>query len=111
MKKTIVLSALLLIFCSAQLWAQNTPQQEAQTKTLTVKITGLTCAGCNSKVHKTLSGKEGIIDNSVEYPGDVAIVKYNPVKISEAKIIDAIVALGYKAEVISEKKTEKEKTK
>lgn len=111
MKKTIILSAVLLFLSSAQLLAQNTPQQEAQTKTLTVKITGLTCAGCNNNVHKTLSEKEGIIDNSVEYPGDVAMVKYNPEKISEEKIIDAIVALGYKAEVIKEKKTEKGKTK
>jgi hypothetical protein len=31
------------------------------------------------------------------------------VKISEAKITDAIIALGYKAEVISEKNTEKTK--
>lgn len=72
-------------------------------KTVKLKITGMTCAGCNNHVHKLLSETEGVLDNSVEYPGDIAIVQYNPEKISPKEIIDIIQEkTNYLAEIYKE---------
>ena len=77
-------------------------------KTITLKITGMTCAGCTSHIHTALSKTEGVINDEVKYPGDVAIIKYDASKISEKEIIAAIEKAGYKAEIIKE--TTKKKT-
>ncbi|MBX2933879.1 MAG: cation transporter [Ferruginibacter sp.] len=77
-------------------------------KTITLKITGMTCAGCASHIHTALSKTEGVINDEVKYPGDVAIIKYDASKISEKEIIAAIEKAGYKAEIIKE--TTKKKT-
>lgn len=69
-------------------------------KTVALKITGMTCAGCASNIHTALSKTDGVINDEVEYPGDVATVKYDASKISEKEIIAVIEKAGYKAEVI-----------
>lgn len=73
-------------------------------KTVTLKITGMTCAGCSNHVATTLKALGGVIEQKVEYPGDVATVKYDAAKTSVTNIIKAIEKLGYKAEVQKEKK-------
>lgn len=75
-------------------------------KTITLKITGMSCAGCASHIHTALSKIEGIISDEVKYPGDIAVVKYDASKIKIEEIIKVIEKAGYKAEVLKEKKTE-----
>lgn len=72
-------------------------------KTVTLKITGMTCAGCASHIHTALSKTEGVINDEVKYPGDVAIIKYDASKISEKEIIAVIEKTGYKAAVLEPK--------
>lgn len=72
-------------------------------KTVTLKITGMSCAGCASHIHTALSKTEGVISDEVKYPGDIATVKYDASKISEKEIIAVIEKTGYKAEVIKSK--------
>ncbi len=72
-------------------------------KSVTLKITGMTCAGCASHIHTALSKTEGVISDEVKYPGDVAIIKYDASKISEKEIITVIEKAGYKAEIIKTK--------
>ncbi|GEM_PF-1626640 len=69
-------------------------------KTVKLKITGMTCAGCANHVSKALKNVNGVIEQSVEYPGDVAIVKYDAAKTKPEELIKAIEKAGYKAEVI-----------
>ncbi len=73
-------------------------------KTVTLKITGMTCAGCSNQVAIALKELAGVIEQKVEYPGAVATVKYDATKTSVDKIVKAIEKLGYKAEVQKEKK-------
>ncbi len=77
-------------------------------KTVKLKITGMTCAGCTNHVLTTLKELDGVVEQKVEYPGDLATVKYNPAKTSVANIIKAIEKLGYKAVTVSEKSTAKQ---
>jgi len=76
-------------------------------KTVTLKITGMSCAGCASHIHTALSKTEGVISDEVKYPGDIATVKYDASKISEKEIIAVIEKTGYKAEVIKTKDKKK----
>jgi copper chaperone CopZ len=73
-------------------------------KMVTLKITGMSCAGCASHIHTALSKTEGIISDEVKYPGDVAIIKYDASKISVEQIIKVIEKTGYKAEVLKKEK-------
>ena len=75
----------------------------AEPKTVKLMITGMTCAGCSNHVATTLKALEGVVEQIVEYPGNVATIKYNPAKTSVAAIIKAIEKIGYKAVAVSEK--------
>lgn len=109
MKKFLFLSfipafTLLLGGISGQLfaWPIDKIMSKADVETVQLKITGLTCAGCASHVNKALGKQAGILENSVEYPGDVAIIKYDASKISASQIIAAIEKIGYKAQVLAQ---------
>lgn len=73
-------------------------------KTVTLKITGMSCAGCASHIHSALSKTAGIISDEVKYPGDIAIIKYDASKITVEEIIKVVEKAGYKAAVQKEKK-------
>lgn len=78
--------------------AYNLSKEEP--KTVTIKITGMTCAGCANHVHTALNKTAGVVSDEVKYPGDIAIVKYDASKVSEAQIIKAIEKTGYKATAV-----------
>lgn len=112
---TILLAIGTFLFTAAQVCGCGSCEAKAQTsvksiikeepKTVKLKITGMTCASCSNHVAKTLKELNGVIDQKVEYPGDVATVKYNPAKTSVADIIKAVEKLGYKAVTVKEKST------
>ena len=87
MKRAILksfLAAVFLIFCTSNIQAQD------QVETVEVKVTGMMCSGCASKVFNVLQETTGVVDNEVKYPGDVAVVKYDPEKTNPEKIVGAI---------------------
>jgi len=69
-------------------------------KTVKLKVKGMTCGGCSNNIHNALSKKKGIIENEVKYPGDLAIVKYDPKKISLEEIIKTIKKAGFQASIV-----------
>ncbi|HXH99309.1 MAG TPA: heavy-metal-associated domain-containing protein [Sphingobacteriaceae bacterium] len=107
MNKLIIISTLsILFFATAQMCgcgsckAEATPKVQSgvnEPKTLRLKISGVTCAGCSNNVSKALKNHQGILEQKVEYPGDLAVIKYNSSKTSPADIITAIEKAGYKA--------------
>src|SRR5690625_5792434 len=100
MKKNLILLSALFLIGIAQLNAQcckptdnkaqtaNTTQQEG--KTLQLKITGMTCAGCSNHISNALKEVDGIIEHKVEYPGDLATIQYDPKKTNPDAIIKVI---------------------
>lgn len=107
--KNSVIVLVFAFFSTTSLLAQTAPKQEAATQEaepadwVTLKVTGITCAGCAGHIQKALSKKEGVLDHEVKYPGDKVKVQYDPKKIKSADIRQAIVALGYKAETVEVK--------
>lgn len=90
---------------------ENTATQvvkQENSETVKLKITGMTCAGCASHVHKVLSNTPGVVDNAVEYPGDIAIIQYDPEKTNPELIIEAIEKeTSYTAELMGEEAQDK----
>ena len=101
--KNLVIVLVVALFSTTPLFAQTAPQQKAASQQavtaewVTLKVTGITCAGCAGHIQKALSGKEGVLDHEVKYPGDQVKVKFDPKKIKSEDIQQAIIALGYKA--------------
>lgn len=68
----------------------------------TIKIGGMSCAACSSRVEKNLNRTEGIISAAVNLATETAKVEYDSEKIDLAKIEEVIRETGY--EVIHEEK-------
>lgn len=108
----IVLMGAATICGSGVCAANAVPKKISQTafianeepKTVWLKITGMSCAGCASHIHTVLSKTDGVLNDEVKYPGDIAVIKYDASKISENQIIAVIEKTGYKAVVQKEKK-------
>jgi periplasmic mercuric ion binding protein len=112
MKKSILIPFLIL-FISVQANAKidnvlvkkieiNKPVQE-KIKTITLKVTGMTCAGCSISLQKEIKSVEGVIENDVKYPGDIAIIKYDSTKITIDELVKVIENKGYIAEIFKGK--------
>lgn len=119
MKKHLIVITLLFIFGISQVHARsNMPKSDkvsteqiklGKPKSLKLKITGMTCAGCSNHIYNALKAVEGVIEHTVEFPGDLATITYDPDKTNPEAIIKVIEEIGYKAEIISET-TPKKKT-
>jgi mercuric ion binding protein len=91
----------------ASVSSENTAKQE-NTETVKLKITGMSCAGCASHVHEVLDETEGVVDNSVEYPGDIAVIQYNPDKTNPELIMESIEKnTSYSVELIKDEARKK----
>tara|TARA_R110002124_G_scaffold285332_1_gene463740 strand:+ start:5476 stop:5661 length:186 start_codon:yes stop_codon:yes gene_type:complete len=61
----------------------------------------MTCAGCTNHVSSTLKKVSGVIEQSVQYPGDVAIIQFDTTKTNPEKLIKAIEKVSYEAEIVN----------
>ena len=63
-----------------------------------LKITGMSCAACASKIEKKLSKLGGISKANVNLTTEKATVDYDPAEIKVSEMIKAVESLGYGAE-------------
>jgi copper chaperone len=68
---------------------------------VTLRITGMTCGGCVLGVRKVLTRLDGVTSADVSYEKGSAIVRFDPSRVTTAKMIAAIKTLGYTAVVAS----------
>ncbi len=107
--KPIIFSLAFIFLLAGHGMAQSAdPQKTVKTiqksETVKIKVTGLTCAGCASNLYKVLKETKGVVDNSVQYPGDIAVVDYDPKQTQPEQLIAAIEEkTTYKAEVLKPK--------
>lgn len=72
-------------------------QTAAAQQTVTFTVQGMTCAGCVLSTRKVLTRLPGVAKADVSYEKGIAIVTYDPAKVTEAQMIAAIKTLGYTA--------------
>jgi copper chaperone len=102
MKTTLAIAlGLLLMFCAAQSVRGDGHDQEVKTLTCTLKVSGMTCAGCEVAVRLAARSVDGVRDVTVSYAKGKAEVTYDPAKTSPAAIATAITKKsGFTAEQV-----------
>ena len=81
--------------------ARPNPPAEApgtSTQTVTLPVTGMTCAACQSRVQRQLSRAAGVSDASVNLLMGSATVTFNPAQSSVAALVKVVMDTGYGAE-------------
>jgi copper chaperone CopZ len=71
----------------------SNPQQQA-----TFKVTGMTCAGCETTIKVALERTPGVRSAEVSYERGEAVVIYDSTVTTPEKLRDAINETGYKVE-------------
>ncbi len=66
---------------------------------ITIPVTGMTCAACQARVQRALSRTPGVDDASVNLMMNNAAVTYDPARASPTQLVDTIRATGYGAEL------------
>ena len=66
-------------------------------KSVTLNVTGMTCASCVAKIEKALASVVGVSSASVNFATEKATVEYDPSQASRADIEQAIEDVGYTA--------------
>ena len=67
--------------------------------TATIPVTGMTCAACSARVQRTLERAPGVSSANVNLMTASATVDFDPVATSPERLVDAIRATGYGAEL------------
>ena len=97
------LSALIatgIALVPALTWEAAAADQTKNTATVTLKITGMTCAGCAVSVKMAAQKVDGVAEVKVSYENARADVTYDPAKATPAQVAKAITDnSGFKAEV------------
>ena len=79
--------------------ASDADDPSAVLERVTIPITGMTCAACQSVVQRTLAGEAGVRDASVNLMLNNATVMFDSSQTSVAGLVEAIRGTGYGAEL------------
>ncbi len=77
----------------------ETTNNKGQLVRISIPVTGMSCASCVRRVERTLSGKEGVAEASVNFAAEKTSVVYDPTTTNPDDLIGAIRDAGYGAEV------------
>src|SRR3984957_16006941 len=66
---------------------------------VTIPVTGMTCAACQSFIQKTLTGQAGVQDASVNLMLHNATITFDPKATTTAALVESIRHTGYGAEM------------
>jgi P-type Cu+ transporter len=69
------------------------------TDSATIPVSGMTCAACSARVQRTLEKTTGVSSASVNLMTGSATVDFDPVTTTAERLVDAIRATGYGAEL------------
>jgi Cu+-exporting ATPase len=70
--------------------------------TLTLKLRGMSCAGCANNIEKAIRSVSGVIDCNVNFGAEQAAIRYDRSLASLEKIQTAIAAAGYSSDSLQE---------
>src|SRR5215204_4618345 len=94
MKRSMVMTSaalLALVFCVGSVLAV--------TRTVTLRVRGMTCGGCATSVEKALKSTDGVTDVKVSFEKGKAVVKYNDQKVTVARLREVVDSTGMSCDV------------
>ena len=62
---------------------------------ITFPVSGMHCASCSLNIQRALKKTAGVIDASVSYASEQAVVGFNPALTTQSKIFNVVKSLGY----------------
>jgi copper chaperone len=71
----------------------------AATRTVSLRVRGMTCGGCAVSVENALKGTPGVEGVSVSYEKGLARIKYDDQKVSVAKLREVINGTGFSCDI------------
>ena len=63
--------------------------------TLQLKVTGMTCGGCENSVRRTLQQLDGVEDVAASHTAGTVGVRFDPGKVTPSLLKERIELLGY----------------
>lgn len=84
-----------------QIWfpRDNGGMETAARETVSIAVTGMTCAACQSHVRKALEETPGVSQAAVNLMSGEAMVVFDPATVAPAGLVEAIRKTGYGAEL------------
>ena len=106
MKTAVVIGLLTMSLAGASVRTHaQTGQSQPALKVCTLKVAGMTCAGCEAAVKIAAKSVNGVRDVTASYDKATADVTYDPSKTTPGAIAKVIMSrTGFKAEVPRAKK-------
>ena len=71
----------------------------AVTRTVTLRVKGMTCGGCATSVEKALKSTDGVTDVKVSFEKGKAVVKYDDKKVTVARLREVVDSTGMSCDV------------
>ena len=81
--------------------APDVPPTDASPQTITLPVTGMTCAACQSRVQRQLTRAPGVRDASVNLLMGSATVTFDPTVSNPEALVKVVMGTGYGAELPS----------
>ena len=78
---------------------------QAARASIRIPVTGMTCAACQARVQRTLQKQPGVHDATVNLMMHDAAVTYDPASVTPERLVEAIRATGYGAQLASPEQT------
>src|SRR3954447_16116201 len=77
----------------------STREAPAAPVTISILVTGMTCAACQARVQRTLQKQPAVEDAGVNLMLETATVRFRPEAVSPEQLVEAIHRVGYGAEL------------
>jgi copper chaperone len=71
----------------------------AAVRSITIKIQGMTCGGCATRVEEALKSTDGVLEVRVSFERGRAVVKYDDQKVAADKLREVVQSTGFFCEV------------
>ncbi len=85
---------------------QSSDLAQAEMKTVKLDIDGMTCGSCAASVTSALQKVEGVRNVQISFEQKGGTVEFDSSKVAEAKIVEAVNASGFKAQLAATEKSE-----
>ena len=93
-KKQVALS-----FIIALILISSATTVSAAIRTVTIKVQGMTCGGCATRVEEALKSTDGVQEVHVSFERGRAVIKYDDQKVTTGKLREVIQSTGVFCEV------------